>query len=43
MYLGFIKEECTCADIIIDVGFRSDFVSVLHVLKRAELVKDVDA
>ncbi len=39
----FIKEECACADIIIDVGFHSDFVSVLHVLKCAELVEDVDA
>jgi hypothetical protein len=29
-------------DIIIDVGVRSDCV-VLHVLKHAELVKDVDA
>ncbi len=26
-----------------DVGFRSDFVGVLHVLKRAKLVEDVDA
>jgi hypothetical protein len=31
------------ADMIIDVRFRSDFVDVLHVLKRAELVEDVDA
>ncbi len=26
-----------------EVGFRSDFLSVLHALKRAELVEDVDA
>ncbi len=26
-----------------DVGFRSDLVAVLHILKRAELVEDVDA
>ncbi len=32
------------ADIIKEVGFRSDFVGVLHALKRAaELVEDVDA
>ncbi len=31
------------ADIIKEVGFHSDFVGVLHVLKRAELVEDVDA
>jgi hypothetical protein len=31
------------ADIIKEVGFRSDFVGVLHVLKRAELVEDVDS
>ncbi len=31
------------ADIIMDVGFRSDFVGVFHVLKRSELVEDVDA
>jgi hypothetical protein len=31
------------AGIIMDVGFRSDFVGVFHVLKRAELVEDVDA
>jgi hypothetical protein len=27
----------------IDVSFHSDFVAVLHVLKRAELVEDLDA
>ncbi len=43
MCLGFINDECTLADMNIDVGFRSDFVAVLHVLKRAELVEDVDA
>ncbi len=30
------------AVIIMDVGFRSDFVGVFHILKRAELVEDVD-
>jgi hypothetical protein len=31
------------ADIIMDIGFLSDIVGVFHVLKRAELVEDVDA
>jgi ABC-type Mn2+/Zn2+ transport system permease subunit len=30
------------ADIIMDVCFSCDFVGVFHVLKRAELVGDVD-
>jgi hypothetical protein len=42
VYLGPINDECTLADIVIDVGLRSDCV-VLHVLKHAELVENVDA
>jgi hypothetical protein len=42
LYLGPINEECTLADISIDVGGCSDCV-VLHVLKHGELVEDADA
>jgi hypothetical protein len=42
VYFGVIKDECILAEINIDVDFRSDCV-LLHVLKRAELVVDVDA
>ncbi len=43
--LGPINEERITAHIIMDseVGVRSDFVDVLHVLKRVELVEEVDA
>ncbi len=33
----------SAAHIIMEVSVRSDFVDVLHVLKRAELVEDVGA
>ncbi len=40
---GVINEDGTTADIIMEIGFSSDFVDGGHVLKRAELVEDVDA